>query len=209
MIRPRIFLVTDPAFPTARVVDVVRAAARGVPEGALAVQLRDKDESARRCAAAIALAPVCAEACVPLVVNDDLGLAVAVRAAGVHLPAHTSPSDLAAARAAFATGLLSTAAHDEAELDRALAAGVDAVLVSPIFATPGKGAPRGPAAIAEAVAAVARAASSTWVYALGGVDESCVAACASAGAHGVAVVRALLEAADPERVARALYAPFA
>ena len=44
------------------------------------------------------------------------------------------------------------------------------------------------------------------IYALGGVDASNAAACAKAGAYGVAVIRALLEASDAGEVAKVVWA---
>ncbi len=73
-------------------------------------------------------------------------------------------------------------------------------MVSPIFATPNKGAPRGLDAIREARAI----APELFLYALGGVDESNARACIDAGANGVAVVRALFSAPDPEAATVAL-----
>jgi thiamine-phosphate pyrophosphorylase len=49
------------------------------------------------------------------------------------------------------------------------------------------------------------AAGSLPVYAIGGIDAARAAQARSAGAHGVAVVSALLEADDPEAAARALW----
>jgi thiamine-phosphate pyrophosphorylase len=46
------------------------------------------------------------------------------------------------------------------------------------------------------------------LYALGGITADRAGGCAKAGADGVAVIRALLDAADPARAARALYDPW-
>jgi len=74
------------------------------------------------------------------------------------------------------------------------------VLVSPIYLVPGKGAPRGVGAIAAARRTKKR------VYALGGITPYNVQMCAAA--HGVAVIRALLAADDPAKVALELAKPF-
>ena len=60
------------------------------------------------------------------------------------------------------------------------------MLISPIFSTPNKGAPRGE----EALASAAQVAPDLHRVALGGIDESNVGRCVAAGASGVAVVRA-------------------
>ncbi|HEY8075187.1 MAG TPA: thiamine phosphate synthase, partial [Labilithrix sp.] len=71
--------------------------------------------------------------------------------------------------------------------------GASAVYVSPIFATPGKGAPRG----LDAIRRARELAGDMLVYALGGVDASNAAACITAGADGVALIRAFFDADSP------------
>ncbi|MDB4947204.1 MAG: Thiamin-phosphate pyrophosphorylase, partial [Labilithrix sp.] len=124
-------------------------------------------------------------------------------AEGAHVP---QPAGLHDARAALgAAAWLTTAAHDEDDVAGALRGGADAVLVSPIFATPGKGVPRGVQAL---TAACALASGAVEVVALGGVDVDQAAMCAAAGAHGVAVIRALHDAASPRETAAGLAGPF-
>jgi thiamine-phosphate pyrophosphorylase len=73
--------------------------------------------------------------------------------------------------------------------------------VGPVFATPTK--PGRPAVGLELVRHAARRARVPW-FAIGGIDESNVQAVVAAGASRVAVVRAIGDASDPERAARAL-----
>lgn len=95
---------------------------------------------------------------------------------------------------------VTAAAHDLAAIRRAEAAGVDAVLFSPVFRPSTKPVPGvGLGALAEATAS-----TSLPVYALGGITPERVAACLDAGAVGVAVVSAVLAAADPEAAVTAL-----
>jgi thiamine-phosphate pyrophosphorylase len=77
----------------------------------------------------------------------------------------------------------------------AIKGGASAVLVSPIFVTKGKGAPRGVEAITRAreLVGAAPGAPRVLVYALGGVDARNVGACRAAGADGVAAIRALYD----------------
>jgi thiamine-phosphate pyrophosphorylase len=95
---------------------------------------------------------------------------------------------------------VSVAAHEQGEVDRARARGASAVLVSPVFASPGKGEPRGTAFLSEARSR----AGTLRVYALGGVDESNAASCRRAGADGVAIVRAIWGAGDVRAIVRAI-----
>ena len=94
----------------------------------------------------------------------------------------------------------SSPAHDDEDVRRAARAGATAVFVSPIFESPGKAA-RG----VEAIRRARELAPALILVALGGIDEESAPACRAAGADGVAVVRALLDAPDPERVARSLW----
>lgn len=193
---PRVLLITDPSYPDDTVLRVVAPAARALPPGTFAVQLRDK-ERPDRAAWASRLRMVTRELGVPLLVNGDASLARAVGAEGVHFPSDASDSAIEEARDLWR----SVAAHDDAAVTRARGLGVDAVLVSPIYATPGKGPARGTDALSRAVVL---AGGELAVIALGGVSVSNVAQCAEAGADGVAVIRALLEASRPEEVARVL-----
>lgn len=83
---------------------------------------------------------------------------------------------------------------------------VDYVTLSPIYPTSTKPG-YGPALGVERAAQLAGAGP--WL-ALGGVDSAARAAeCASAGAAGIAVLGAIMRAANPERVARILSGAFA
>jgi thiamine-phosphate pyrophosphorylase len=200
---PTLFLVTDPAYTDAHIVDVVHALGKALPSGKFGVQLRDKRRGRETVRVLAERLRDLTTACqVPFVVNGDVALALEVGADGVHLGGD-SP-DVAAARRAFARGWISVAAHSDRNVLRASDQGADAILVSPIYATPGKGAPRGLAALGAARAL----GGSVAIYALGGIDASRAKECASAGARGVAVVRALLDAKDPVGEAEALLAAF-
>lgn len=97
--------------------------------------------------------------------------------------------------------LVGRSCHDPAELDRL--SDEDYVTLSPVFATrskPGYGPPLGPSGAAGTM----RGRAVPWL-ALGGVDSpGRVAACAEAGAQGVAVMGAVMRAANPGRLVRAL-----
>jgi len=203
-IAPRVLLVTDSRYADAQTLRVVREVGDALPRGAFGVQLRDNARS-RDLVRGLAerLRVVTRVSGALFVVNGDVALAVDVGADGVHLGGG-APA-FAVARDAFPNGWVSVAAHSDADVVRALDDRADAVLVSPIFETPGKGPPRGLHALerAAALADPHRLA----VYALGGVDASRASACLAAGAHGVAVIRALLDATDPGAAARAILDP--
>ena len=71
----------------------------------------------------------------------------------------------------------------------------DSLFLSPIFTSPGKGAPLGVGALSELVSRLAEGASAdtaTKLIALGGIDRETAPACFQAGAAAVAAIRAEL-----------------
>lgn len=166
--------------------------------GVGAVQLREKDLDGRAlCERAALLGERCRAAGVKLVVNDRVDIALGVGADGVHLPANGLPVD--AARALLGPApLIGCSVHTADELARST--GCDFVLFGPVFDTPAKrafGAPQG----VEALAAMVRAAPVP-VLAVGGIVPERVGEVLRAGAAGVAVIAAILDAADPAATVR-------
>jgi thiamine-phosphate pyrophosphorylase len=168
--------------------------------GAAAVQYRNKAATAdlRRDQAA-ALAAQCRVAAVPMIVNDDVELALAVGADGVHLGA--GDGDLAAARARLGPGrLLGASCYNRLELAHAaVAAGADYVAFGAAFASSTKpGAVHAPLELYRA----ARAALAVPIVAIGGITVANAPALIAAGVDAVAVITALFDADDVARRAR-------
>lgn len=179
----------------ARVVTVAEALCASVDR--VAIQLRDRartDEALRPLAEK--LREITARHGASLVVNRRVGLARSIGADGVHVDS----SSLRHVRAAWPSIWLSAPTHSDDDVRAACANGADAVLVSPIFATPDKGEPRGLDAVRSARAIAGR----TMVVALGGIGVDDARPCFDAGADAVAVIRALQYAHDPAAVARVL-----
>lgn len=176
----------------------MRAALRG---GADIVQLRMKGSpDAQIVRAARRLAELCREHDALFILNDRPDLAVEVGADGVHLGQNDPP--VAAARSAVGDQrLIGLSTHSEEQIDTAR--GVDYIGVGPVHPTPTKpGRPPVGLALVRYAATHARVP----FFAIGGIDVSNAAEVRAAGAPGVAVVRALTEAPDPERTARELRA---
>lgn len=186
-----LLLITD---PDARggVVETTRRALARAPAGRVAVQLRAKDRSAsERVELAHALREVTHEGAALFLVNGDPALARDVDADGVHLPAgSTTPAEARAI--ANGAKLVGVSCHDLQGVVRAGTGGASYVTLSPFASSPGKGPAVGPERFAE----IARA-TDVPVLALGGVDRSNAAAARAAGAHGIAVIRAVYAAPDP------------
>jgi thiamine-phosphate pyrophosphorylase len=164
-------------------VDVVQVRDRSLPDG----RLLDALGEARLVTAAHGI---------PLGVNDRPDLAVLARADFVHVGQDDIPVE--AARAFGLPVGLST--HAAAEIDAARA---DYIAVGPVHATPTKQGR--PAVGLELVRYAAATATLPW-FAIGGIEAANVVDVVAAGATRVAVVRAIVEADDPERAARELRA---
>ena len=189
----------------------VEGALAGLPPAAALVQLREKDLAPRDLyALARRVIEVTRARRCPLLVNDRIDVALAAGADGAHLPEGGLP--IAAARRLSRPGsfLLGMSVHGADAAGAAARDGADLILCGPVWDTPSKrglGAPIGEAQLAAAVRATAGASAAARLYAVGGVTEAARAsAAARAGAHGVAVIRAVMTAADPARAAAELYA---
>ena len=173
-----------------------QAAVRG---GATMVQLRLKDADARTMVEVARALVAAVPAGVPVVVNDRLDVALVAGAAGVHV----GPDDLpaAAVRRLVPPGfLVGASVGSDAEI--VLARGADYVGIGPLYDTSSK-PDAGRAIGAVAFARLGRSCRMPAV-AIGGIDATNAAGAMIAGAAGVAVIRAVLGAKDPEAAARAI-----
>jgi thiamine-phosphate pyrophosphorylase len=198
---PTLYLVTDPELARGRaLVDVVAAAVRG---GVTLVQLRDKHASGRALLeTARALKAVLDPLGVPLIVNDRADVAHAAGAG-----CHVGQSDLPGAAARAIVGpdaILGVSLEEVVDLRGLDPAVVDYIAYGPYAATATKadaGRPVGP----DGLAAVAKQTLLPLV-AIGGIDADNAASAVRAGADGIAVVSAIMSAADPEAASRELRA---
>lgn len=122
------------------------------------------------------------------IVNDDVDAAIALGADGIHL----GRKDRGAEQAAEAGLLLGISASSVEEARAGQAAGAAYIGAGPVWATPSKPDADPPIGL-EGLSAICRAVSIP-VVAIGGVDASNAGDCLAAGAAGVAVMRAALDA---------------
>jgi thiamine-phosphate pyrophosphorylase len=138
-----------------------------------------------------------------VLVNDRLDVALAAKAAGVHLPsAGLPPGEVR--RHAGRKFLVGRSVHSLAEAKEAVKSGADHLIAGPVFATPSKaayGEPLGVAAL-EKIAHAVRVP----VWAIGGITPETAPALAGLPIAGVAAIRAIAEAPDPAAAVRALRA---
>jgi thiamine-phosphate pyrophosphorylase len=197
---PDVVVITDPALSDDELTERTKQVLGSVPRSSVGIQVRDKVRTGRPVLRlAERLRAVCSAFGAPLYVNDRIDVALASGADGVHL-GRGSMGIAEARRLLGPSAFISVAAHEVEDVEHATAEGATASFVSPIFATPGKGEPRGTPFLSEVRARVPHAR----LYALGGVNVATAPSCLGAGADGVAVIRVLWQAQDPGRVASAL-----
>jgi thiamine-phosphate pyrophosphorylase len=200
----RLCLVTDPGLAAGRsVVAIALAAARG---GATMVQLREKEATTRAFVdEARALKAALAPLGVPLAINDRLDVALAVDADGLHVGQDDMPVE--EARRLLGPGKfigLSITAVEQ--VLRADAEAADYLGVGPIYAQLTKSDAAPPLGI-EGLRR-ARDLTRKPIVAIGGLTPDNSAPALAAGADGLAVVSAIVAAADPEAAARRFRALF-
>ena len=170
-----------------------RAAAAGLP----ALQFREKDLTAReQWEWASRIKAILRPYSTHLVINDRADIAAALGAAGVHLPENGLP--IRAARSVLgAERWVGVSVHTPEGALKAAAEGADYLIFGAVFSTPGKD-PQGLRALEKACRGV-----QIPVLAVGGVTPEKAPACLSAGAYGVAAVRAFTQAQDVAAVVEA------
>ena len=189
----KLYLITDRKLFTS-LEEMLLAIERALEGGAAAVQLREKDLSGRELLAlAYRLRKLTEGHAARLFINDRVDIALAVDADGVHLGGNSMPAD-AARKASGNTLLIGVSAHSVQEARKAEERGADFITLGPIYETPSKmqyGAPIGPQALKDAVRNL-----SIPVYAIGGIRTERITEVLQQGAYGIALISAILSAAD-------------
>jgi thiamine-phosphate pyrophosphorylase len=203
--RPRIdfalYLITDRHATRGRDLNfVVEEALKG---GVKAVQLREKDLSARDLyAAAYELRKLTARYGARLFINDRIDVALAVDADGVHLGTDSIPVH----RARKVLGeekLIGVSCHNTISAMSAQELGADFITFGPVFYTPSKAAYGDPVGLKrlEDIAGILTIP----VFALGGINRDRVSQVMDSGAHGIALISAVMAAENPQEEARHLH----
>ena len=192
-----LYLVTDRNLARGRALaDVVREAVAG---GVSCVQLREKTCSTREfIEEARAVRAALQGTGVPLIINDRVDVALAAQADGVHLGQRDMT--LTDARRLVPHGwIIGVSAESVEDAVCAEREGADYVGASPVFATPTKTDTSPPLGL-DGLAAMCQAVSIP-VVAIGGIHLSNAAQVMGAGAAGLAVVSAIVAAANPRAAA--------
>lgn len=189
-----LYVITDGPRP-----DLIDAVTHALDGGARLLQYRDKStDSARRHGEAAALRQLCDTYAVPLIINDDIALAQAVAADGVHLG--EDDDDIAAARAVVgADAIIGISCYDSLQLAKAAAsAGASYVAFGAFFPSPTK-----PLA-ARASIELLRQSAALGVprVAIGGITPDNAPLLIEAGANYLAVISAVFGADDVRHAAQ-------
>ncbi|MDX2493571.1 MAG: thiamine phosphate synthase [Desulfuromusa sp.] len=127
-----------------------------------------------------------------LIINDRIDLAQALGADGVHLGTHSLPIKIARQILGL-NSLIGVSTHSTQEVELAQKHGANFVTYGPVYFTPSKQVYGDPVGI-ESLQSICGNCNIP-VYALGGIKANNTKATLQAGAHGVAMISALL--ADP------------
>ena len=197
----RLYAVTDRAWVGRQTLpEQVEAALKG---GATCVQLREKElDGAAFLEEARTLAALCRRYGVPLIINDNVEVALASGADGVHV----GQDDLTVEQVRRLAGdrlIVGVSAHSVEQALAAQAGGADYLGVGAVFATATKSdahvLPR------ETLAEICRAVDIP-VVAIGGISADNLLQLAGTGVDGVALVSAIFSAPDIEGQCRRLRA---
>lgn len=183
--------------------EVVEEAIRG---GVTMVQFREKGRNALEGAAKLELAgrilAVCRKHGVPLIVNDDVDLAIALDADGVHIGQEDEPAEQVRKR--IGNRILGLSVHTPEEASIGAERHADYFGVGPVFPTVSKEDAR-PVQGTAALRNIRRMHAAIPIVGIGGITAERVHEVIHAGADGVAVISAITHTSDACRAARELY----
>lgn len=205
-----VYLVTDSRLAAAAGHDLVDLVLASVDGGVTAIQVREKEASAREFLATVTRLGQSLPEGVALLVNDRVDVFLAARSAGVRVSGvHVGQSDLPVAAVREMIGpdaLLGLSASTPEQLEDAAAhpSRVDYVGIGALHPTATK--LDAPAALGHDGFARLVAASGRPAVGIGGVAEEDLPRMRAAGAAGAAVVSAICSAPDPAEAARRLRA---
>src|SRR5437867_7673690 len=196
----RLFLVTDRHQTKGR--PLVPLLQRVLTAAAPAIQLRERDLSARELVTlAFEVQAVTASRRSQLLINDRIDVALALEGVGVHLRGNSLPVSVAR-QLLGVQRLLGVSVHAVEEVLSAQSQGADYIVLGPIYETPSKqmfGPPLGIHTLERACRLVRLP-----IIGIGGVTAARAREMRRAGAFGVAVITAVLGAADVESATREL-----
>jgi thiamine-phosphate pyrophosphorylase len=179
---------------TSSVPDLLPRVEAALQGGLTLVQYRDKQSNdVDRLTIAKQMCELCHKYGALFILNDRVDLALAVNADGVHLGQQDIPVALAR-QILGSQRIIGRSTTNPEEMALALAEGADYIGVGPVYETPTK--PGKAAAGLEYVRYAVKNATVPW-FAIGGIDSTNINDVYQAGAPGIAIVRAIMEAENP------------
>ena len=194
----RFYFITDYAAPH---LTAQKQAQIALAAGATIIQYRNKRFTLNQYSDVTAVANLCRKADVPFIVNDNILLALAVRAEGVHL-GQDDTSPRLARQIMGPDAIIGLSVHNVEELARSDLDVCNYIGTGPAYPTRTKTDTHAVQGL-EGLCAVARAAPLPMV-AIGGITCENAAACFDQGASGIAVISAITRADDALESAMAL-----
>ena len=199
-----LYLITDRKNARGRDISfVVEEALKG---GVQAVQLREKDLSSRDMyTTAYILRKLTARYDAQLFINDRIDIALAVDADGVHLgnssiPMHRARKILGENR------LIGVSCHNTVSAITAQENGADFITFGPVYYTPSKAVYGDPVGV-DKLEGITELLNIP-VFALGGINRKNAPQVIEAGAHGIALVSAVMAAECPREETKSLLSLF-
>lgn len=196
----RFYFITDDGVDNFAPLDQVRAA---LEAGATIVQYRHKFFSLDVYGEVAAICRLCREYRVPFVVNDNVLLARAVGADGVHV-GQEDALPWQARQVMGPQAIVGVSVSSMAELERTDLAACDYIGAGPVFATDTKTDAKAVQGLSGLGDIVNRAPVP--VVAIGGIDPTNAQDCFAHGAAGVAVISCITRANDPASAATTMAA---
>lgn len=161
-------------------------------------QLREKGPNALKGTALKWFALECQKLCkvhhVPFIVNDDVELAIAIGADGVHVGQEDLLCEIVRSRIGKGK-MLGVSVHSLEEAKKAIEAGADYLGMGPVFRTRSKDDAKEPAGVYK-IMEVSQQYPEIPIVGIGGITPDNAESVWKAGVSGIAVISALTEAKD-------------
>ncbi|MCD6187690.1 MAG: thiamine phosphate synthase [Desulfuromusa sp.] len=202
---PELYLITD-RHQIQKGQQLLQVVEELLQAGVRMIQLREKDLSAAELyPLARKLRSLTHKHNSLLLINDRIDLVQAIGADGVHLGGHSLPVKIAR-QILGSNALIGASTHSAAAAAAAQRQGADFITFGPVFFTPSKAQFGAPVGI-ESLRTICKTCKIP-VYALGGIKANNTKETLQTGAHGVAMISALLSSPEPAQAYQQITASF-
>ncbi|WP_163182599.1 thiamine phosphate synthase [Neobacillus sedimentimangrovi] len=147
------------------------------------------------------LQSLCRKNQIPFIVNDDIELALALDADGVHIGQEDEPASVV--REKIGNKILGVSVHSMEEALAALKDGADYFGIGPVFPTKTKKDAK-PSRGTTLIEELRRKGYSTPIVGIGGITTENASTVMAAGADGISVISAISHASSPYQAAKIL-----